>query len=45
MRRPFGAEKSGDVVVVKFVIFLVLGVVAAMFVARLINSRRPPPDQ
>jgi len=31
--------------VVKIIIFVVLGVLAAMVVARLINSWRPPPDQ
>jgi hypothetical protein len=31
--------------VIKIIIFVVLGVVGAMIVARLINSRRPPPDQ
>lgn len=30
---------------IKFIIFVVLGLVAAMVVARLINSRRPPPDK
>jgi hypothetical protein len=30
---------------IKFIIFIVLGLVAAMVVVRLINSRRPPPDQ
>jgi hypothetical protein len=32
-------------VIIKFIIFVVLGLVAAMVVTRLINNRRPPPDQ
>jgi len=31
--------------VIKFIIFVVLGLVAAMVVVRMINSRRPPPDK
>jgi len=31
--------------VVKFIIAIVLGLIAMLVVARLMNNRRPPPDK